>query len=119
MQVACLCHSKCLRTLRRQTIIVAGRFDDDCCQICLRKSCGLGSAKSCGFKGPKQPLQIRILVENIFISMLRMWLTANFRPERPLRPTDLLGGGWLELEPAQTKLQIMIQHNHANKNVAC
>jgi hypothetical protein len=58
-----LCHSKCLRTLRRQIIIVARRFDADCmltadCQICLRKSCGLGSAESCGFKSQKKPFQI-------------------------------------------------------------
>ena len=79
-QKAYLCHSKCLRTLRRQINVVARRFGADCCPTLLRKICDLCSAESCGFKSQEKPFQIVIVVENTLILMPHMWPTANFRP---------------------------------------
>ena len=50
-----LCHSKCLRTLRRQIIIVARRFDAPTVKIVAQIKCGFGSAESCGSGRPKSP----------------------------------------------------------------
>ena len=80
MQAAYLCHSKCLRTLRRQINVVARRFGADCVSNLVAQNMWSRLRRIFGFKSQKKPFQIVIVVGNTFILMPHVWLTTNFRP---------------------------------------